>query len=375
MDETASVHPNPGWRPFQRLNRAEYASAVKDLLRIDVDVTTFLPPDTISHGFDNVADAQSFSPALMEGYLRAAGRITTLALGDPGSAPTEATYKVPRTQSQMEHIAGAPIGTRGGVSLVHVFPADGDYSFRAMLHSIPTGQLYGSIVRGEKLEVSIDGERVALLDINHQMSEQDENGMNLQSPRVHVTAGPHRVSAAFLRQFEAPVDDLLAPQDYTLADSQIGSGFGITTLPHVRDFAISGPFAVTGVSDTVSRRAVFSCRPTTPAEEAGVRHRDPEAAGVTGLPRAGLRRRRQGAAGLLRARAQGRGLRSRHPRRARGAAGQSALRVPARAAAADGPRRRHLRGGRPRPGLAPVVLPVGHGARPRARPRRLGRRA
>ncbi len=69
-----------------------------------------------------------------------------MALGDPGSAPTEATYKVPRTQSQMEHIAGAPIGTRGGVSLVHVFPADGDYSFRAMLHSIPTGQLYGSIV-------------------------------------------------------------------------------------------------------------------------------------------------------------------------------------------------------------------------------------
>jgi mono/diheme cytochrome c family protein len=267
MDESAAVHPNPGWRPFQRLNRAEYANAVKALLRIDVDVTTFLPPDTISHGFDNVADAQGFSPALMEGYLRAAGRIATLALGDPASAPTEATYKVPRTQSQMEHIAGAPIGTRGGVSLVHVFPADGEYSFRAMLHSIPTGQLYGSIVRGEKLEVSIDGQRVALLDINHQMSEQDANGMNLQSPRLHVTAGPHRVSAAFLRQFEAPVDDILAPQDYTLADSQIGSGFGITTLPHVRDFAISGPFAVTGVSDTVSRRAVFSCRPTAPSEE------------------------------------------------------------------------------------------------------------
>ena len=167
MDEQAAANPNPGWRPFQRLNRAEYASAVKDLLRIDVDVTTFLPPDTISHGFDNVADAQSFSPTLMEGYLRAAGRITTLALGDPTSAPTEATYKVPRTQSQMEHIDGAPIGTRGGVSLVHVFPADGEYSFRAMLHSIPTGQLYGSIVRGEKLEISINGERVALLDINH----------------------------------------------------------------------------------------------------------------------------------------------------------------------------------------------------------------
>ncbi len=268
MDELASTNPNPGWRPFQRLNRAEYATAVKGLLGIDVDVSSFLPPDTLSNGFDNVADAQSFSPALMEGYLRAAGRIATLALGDPGSTPTEATYKVPRTQSQMEHIEGAPIGTRGGVSLVHVFPADGEYSFRVMLHAIPTGQLYGSIVRGEKIEISLNGQRVAVLDVDHRMSEEGTNGMNLQSPKVHVTAGPQRVSAAFLRQFEAPVDDILAPQDYTLADSQIGSGFGITTLPHVRDFSISGPFSVTGVSDTVSRRRVFSCRPTTRSEEA-----------------------------------------------------------------------------------------------------------
>ena len=268
MDELASTSPNPGWRPFQRLNRAEYATAVKGLLGIDVDVSSFLPPDTLSNGFDNVADAQGFSPALMEGYLRAAGRIATLALGDPGSTPTEATYKVPRTQSQMEHIEGAPIGTRGGVSLVHVFPADGEYSFRVMLHAIPTGQLYGSIVRGEKLEISLNGQRVAVLDVDHRMSEEGVNGMNLQSPKVHVKAGPQRVSAAFLRQFEAPVDDILAPQDYTLADSQIGSGFGITTLPHVRDFSISGPFSVTGVSDTVSRRRVFSCRPTTLAEEA-----------------------------------------------------------------------------------------------------------
>ncbi len=268
MDELASMSPNPGWRPFQRLNRAEYATAVKGLLGIDVDVSSFLPPDTLSNGFDNVADAQGFSPALMEGYLRAAGRIATLALGDPSSTPTEATYKVPRTQSQMEHIEGAPVGTRGGVSLVHVFPADGEYSFRVMLHAIPTGQLYGSIVRGEQIEISLNGQRVAVLDIDPRMSEEGVNGMNLQSPKVHVTAGPQRVSAAFLRQFEAPVDDILAPQDYTLADSQIGSGFGITTLPHVRDFSISGPFSVTGVSDTVSRRRVFSCRPTTLAEEA-----------------------------------------------------------------------------------------------------------
>ena len=267
MDEVAGVNPNPGWRPFQRLNRAEYTTAVKDLLGIDIDVSAFLPADTISNGFDNVADAQGFSPTLMEGYLRAAGRITQLALGDPASAPTEATYKVPRTQSQMVHIAGAPLGTRGGVSLVHVFPADGDYSFRVMLHSIPTGELYGSTTKGEQVEISINGARVAVMDIKPSMSERDPNGMNLTSPRVHVKAGPQRISAAFLRRFEAPVDDLLAPQDYTLADSQIGSGYGVTTLPHVRDFSISGPFNVTGVSETVSRTKVFTCRPTTLAEE------------------------------------------------------------------------------------------------------------
>ena len=106
MDELASVNPNPGYRPFQRLNRAEYTVAIKDMLGIDVDVSAFLPADTISNGFDNVADSQAFSATLMEGYLRAAGRITQLALGDPNSSPTEATYKVPRTQSQMVHIDG-----------------------------------------------------------------------------------------------------------------------------------------------------------------------------------------------------------------------------------------------------------------------------
>jgi mono/diheme cytochrome c family protein len=269
MDEFAASNPNPGWRPFQRLNRAEYQRAVRDLLGIDVDVSTYLPPDTISAGFDNVADVQTFSPALMEGYLRAASSIAALAVGDPNAAPTEYTYKVPRTQSQMEHVEGAPLGTRGGLSAIHVFPADGDYSFRTMLHSIPTGELYGSTVKGEQLEISIDGERVALLDINPRMSESSTNGMNIESDRVHISAGPHRVSAAFLERYgQAPVDDLLAPIDYTLADSQIGSGFGVTTLPHIRDFSISGPFRVTGVSDTVSRRRIFTCRPTSAAEEA-----------------------------------------------------------------------------------------------------------
>jgi len=268
IDTAAAIHPNPGRRVFQRLSRAEYARSVSDLLDVDVDVNAFLPPDTISAGFDNIADAQAMSPTLMEGYLRAASKVSAIAIGDKTAAPTEFTVKVPRTQSQMHHIDGTPWGTRGGVSMTYTFPADGDYTFRIMLHSIPTGELYGSVSsRNEQIEVAINGERVALLDINYRMEEKDANGMNITSPRIHVKAGPQHVTAAFIQRFEGPVDDLVAPIDYTLADTEIGDSPGITTLPHLRDFSITGPFAVTGVSDTPSRRKIFVCRPLSPADE------------------------------------------------------------------------------------------------------------
>jgi mono/diheme cytochrome c family protein len=268
LDQAAALNPNPGRRPFQRLNRAEYARAISALLHLDVDVTAFLPPDTISAGFDNIADAQAFSATLMEGYLRAASRISSLAVGDPKAGASEYTYKVPRTGSQMQHVEGAPFGTRGGIAVQHTFPADGEYSFRLQLHSIPTGQLFGSTVKGELLEVSIDGERAAVIEINPRMSEADPNGMNLTTARVHVKAGTHRLAAAFVQRFDAVPDDLLPPIDHSLADSQIGSGFGITTLPHLREFAVSGPFKVTGISETPSRKKIFSCRPTSSTEEA-----------------------------------------------------------------------------------------------------------
>ncbi len=268
LDQAAALNPNPGSRPFQRLNRAEYARAVKSVLDLDVDVSAFRPPDQISAGFDNVGDSQPFSATLMEGYLRAASRISALAVGDPKAAASATTYKVPRTGSQMQHVEGTPFGTRGGISVMHTFPADGDYNFRIQLHSIPTGQLFGSTVRGELLEVSIDGERAAVLEINPRMSEADPTGMNITTPKIHVKAGTQRVSAAFVARFDAVPDDLMPPIDHTLADSQIGAGFGITTLPHLREFAIAGPFTVTGVSDTPSRRKVFTCRPTSAADEA-----------------------------------------------------------------------------------------------------------
>ncbi len=267
IDKAAADHPNPGSRPFQRLNRVEYARSVHDLLAIDVDVDAFLPPDTVSHGFDNVADVESFSPALMEGYMRAAGKISREAVGDAKATPAVTTYKVPRTASQVQHVDGAPLGTRGGISVVHNFPADGDYVFKIQLHSTATGGLFGSTSKGEQIEVSINGARVALLDINPRMNESDANGMNMDTKPIAVKAGPQRVSAAFIQKAAAPVDDLIEPIEHTLADTIIGSSQGITTFPHLRDFGVSGPFKVTGISDTPSRHKIFTCHPATAADE------------------------------------------------------------------------------------------------------------
>jgi mono/diheme cytochrome c family protein len=266
MDALAGPAPDPGWRPFQRLNRAEYARAVKQLVGLDVDVTAFLPADTISNGFDNVADVQTFSPTLMEGYLRAASRIATLAVGDPTSGPTQATFKLPKTASQLERADGAPLGTRGGISVEHTFIADGDYVFSMDFYAEPLGLLYGSTAANEQMEVSVDGARVAIFDIDPRMSEE-KTGLTVKTPAIHVRAGSHRVTAAFMQKFEGLINDLIAPIDHTMADTEIGTAYGITTLPHLRSLSIVGPHRVTGVSDTVSRRMIFTCRPTAPGEE------------------------------------------------------------------------------------------------------------
>src|SRR6266508_23363 len=274
IDAAAAANPNPGWRPFQRLNRAEYARAVHDLLGISVDLNAFLPPDTISGGFDNVADVQNFSPSLMEGYLRAASHISRLAVGDRNPTATSVTYKIGRTASQMRHVDGAPMGTRGGISVVHVFPADGDYIVKISMHNEPLGGIYGrysmrTMGISEQIEVSVNGERVALLDLNPRMSETDQqngqNGLDIKTPPIHITAGPQRLTAAFIQRLDGPVDDLIAPLENTLADVNIS--FGVTALPHMRDVTILGPSHVTGVSDTISRRRIFSCRPTSAKEE------------------------------------------------------------------------------------------------------------
>ena len=266
MDRLDAANPDPGRRTFQRLNRAEYASAIKDLLGLEVDVSSFLPLDTKSANFDNIADVQMPSAAVMEGYLRAAGQISRLALGDPSAEPASSIYRVARVASQKDRAEGAPLGTRGGLSVMHTFPADGKYVFHVMPYAAVEGEVFGRTFGTEQIEVSIDGARVALLEIDRWMSESEPSGLNVRTDSIHVTAGPKRVSVAFVRQFEGEVDDLIRPIDHTLADGQIGIGLGVTTQQHLQRVTILGPFEVSGVSSTPARRKVFSCRPTAPGE-------------------------------------------------------------------------------------------------------------
>ncbi|OLC75525.1 MAG: hypothetical protein AUH72_20240 [Acidobacteria bacterium 13_1_40CM_4_65_8] len=277
LADTLSAHADarateftPGRRTFQRLNRAEYARSIHDLLALDVNASDYLPLDAKSANFDNIADAQLLSPTLMQAYLTAAAEISRLAVGDPSATAREATYPVSRWTSQREHVEGAPYGTRGGVSVVHTFPADGDYRFRVSFYHETTGALYGNgraalhtAAAPEQIEISIDGDRVALLDLDRWMSTSDPDGVNLRTDAIAVTAGPHRVSAAFIRRFEGPAQDLISPLEWSLASTSIADAYGFTTLPHLRDMAMTGPFTATGVSQTPSREKIFTCRPNT----------------------------------------------------------------------------------------------------------------
>ena len=207
------------------------------------------------------------SATLMEGYLRAAGHISRVALGDPEAEPNSVRYRLPRTASQKERVEGAPFGTRGGVSVIHNFPADGKYVFHIQPYPAVEGEVFGRTYgSGEQIEVSIDGARIALMDIDRWMSESEPTGLNMRTDSIYVRAGPRRVTAAFLKRYEGEVDDLIRPIDHTLADGQIGIGYGVTTMPHLQRLSILGPYEVTGVSDTPTRQRVFTCRPTSQEE-------------------------------------------------------------------------------------------------------------
>ena len=269
LDKAAAAAPNPGARGFQRLNRAEYETSIRDLLGLDIRAGDYLPLDTKSNNFDNIADVQLLSPTLLDAYLRAAAEISRLAVGDADASPSETEYRVVRWSSQVDQAQGAPMGTRGGTSVVHTFPADGEYRFRASFEHETTGEMFGSgrsdltsIQKPQQLEVSVDGERVALVTIDRWMNVEDPMGLDITTEPVFLRAGEHRVSAAFVKKYEGPLEDLISPHAWTIASTAIAGVYGIQAVPHLKEFVIAGPQRTTGISETPSRKRIFTCRPT-----------------------------------------------------------------------------------------------------------------
>ena len=282
---------------FHRLNRAEYANVIRDLLALDVDVVALLPTDDASYGFDNIADALGVSPLLLERYLTTARRVSRLAVGRSSMQPSEATYLAPLDLTQDGHVPGLPLGTRGGLVATHQFPLDAEYIFQMRLRRSVIETIRG-LSEPHQIEVSIDGERVQLFTIGGEfgcegikipcgtgnVNRGDRRGDaaarraaadatldyamfadNALEVRVPVTAGPHTVAVAFLKKTDAVFDSIRRPVERSFVDP-VAEGW---RPPHLRSVTISGPYDATGRGDTPSRERIFVCRPTQADEEAG----------------------------------------------------------------------------------------------------------
>jgi hypothetical protein len=263
VDAAAIASPNPGGRTFPRLNRAEYSRAIGELLDLNVDSSRWLPLDTMSANFDNIADEQTLSPTLLESYLNAAADISRMAVGDKNAPAVDSAYtnKTYASQHPWDHVDGTPYGTRGGMVVDHVFPADGEYQFELTFTA-------GDNARFEDVDLSIDSERVALVEYENgpQIAADGSGATPLFTEPILVRAGQHKVAAAFVRRVDGPYEDLIRPHDWSYAGGGSGGG-GITTLPHLRDVIIRGPLKTTGISMTPSRKKIFTCRPTSSADE------------------------------------------------------------------------------------------------------------
>ena len=263
IDQAAAAAPYISAPELHRVNRTEYRNSVRDLLDLDVNVADLLPPDPTTNGFDNMSDSLTISPALMGAYIRAAEKISRGAIGDPEAPPGMTLYQVSRLANQMRHVPGTPFGTRGGTSVLHTFPADGEYSFRVTFYHYYPGELVGIALpeqlQGQQIEVSVDGERVAVIDVDPDVKEEDANYVTVP---VRVTAGQRRLAVAFLSKFDGPVQDHYRLIEQTLADTTISVTPQLTGLPHVQAFSVTGPYNPTGVSESASRRRIFTCRPS-----------------------------------------------------------------------------------------------------------------
>ena len=265
VEEAARSVPNLGERRFQRLSQAEYERVIYDVLALEVDAGKWLPPDVLLGSFDNMSAAQPFSTTLLDSYLRAATDVSRLAVGNPEAVSSVTKYRNPEEVSQhaWDRLEGAPFGTRGGMVVTHDFPADGEYVFQ-----IETS--LGDKMVEEDLDISIDGEPVALMMLAQRAGGRRGAPQQVvpakRTEAIFVPAGQHEVSAAFVNRIDGSYDDQFSPPMWSSA-GRVGGQYGVTGLTHLTELLITGPRNVSGVSETESRRKIFTCRPTSATEE------------------------------------------------------------------------------------------------------------
>ena len=270
LDEAAEAHPDPGrTETFRRLNRTEYQNAVRDLLALEIDVTALLPRDDAAFGFDNV-NSGGLSPTLMERYLAAARTVAELAVGSRAPAPGSRVVVVPADRTQEDHVDGLPFGTRGGTVVDHVFPFDGEYEIQVRLQRNRNENVEG-LTEPHEVELTLDGERLGLFTMEpstnmviqanatYYADEGIDNHLNVRLP---VTAGPHRVAAAFIKKNSALLETTRQPYD-----AHYNMDRHPRRQPAVRTISIAGPFNPSGIGGTPSRDRIFSCRPADAAVE------------------------------------------------------------------------------------------------------------
>ena len=262
LDRAAATRPKLAAPGVHRVNRTEYADAIHNLLALDIDPAAYLPADDASYGFDNVASGLNVSPALVEGYVSAATKISRLALGHE-TEPARKVYHVREDYSQEDHVDGLSFGTRGGMLIHHYFPSDGEYLISWIPVRTSVSGLYGGDSEDEKLEVTIDGERVKLFKLGSDVplsTNKDKNEV-----RVTVKAGARTIGLAFIATTYVPNVDLNRHYRRSILDDNIIDGFTFT--PQVSSVTVAGPYNATPSTDTPSRRKIFICQPANAADE------------------------------------------------------------------------------------------------------------
>jgi hypothetical protein len=262
LDRAAAAKPKLAAPAVHRLNRTEYANAIRDLLGLDIDPAAYLPADDTSYGFDNVSSGLQVSPTLVEGYVTAASKISRLALGHE-TAPGRKIYHTREDYSQEDHIEGLPFGTRGGMLIHHYFPADGEYLISWEPVRTTVGGLFGGDSEDEKLELTLDGQRLKLFQIGKDVLLNTIR--EKLDVRVNVKAGRHDVGATFLATTYVPNLDLNRHYQRSILDDNLIDGF--TNTPQISSITITGPSNGTRPTDTPSRNQILICKPSQPAEE------------------------------------------------------------------------------------------------------------